>query len=144
MVAATDRSLPMSSLEIRTKLGLSQIAWARALNVSYNTVNNWENWGKPPKGLSSEVLRGIAAALDATPASEHLELGRRIALGVGAMITFGLAGPGALASAARSIEAEIKVDGRAWVPTGDGYVTTLSDWLRRFPEPKRPLPGDGK
>lgn len=133
MVAATNRTLKMTSLEMRTKLGLTQLAWAQALNVSYNTVNNWETWGKPPKGLSTEVLNGIAAAIEATPWTLHHELGRRIArVGVGGLLTFGLVVLPEMAAEARAMESAIRVDARAWVPLPDGHVTTLSDWIAGY------------
>jgi hypothetical protein len=43
-----------------------------------------------------------------------------------------------IAAAARGIEAEIKVDSRAWVPLGGGTVTTLSDWISRCAWRKEP------
>lgn len=47
--------------EIRQKLNLSQTDFASLLNISVNTLRNWEQNRRKPEG-SARVLLGIAAA----------------------------------------------------------------------------------
>lgn len=41
---------------VRTKLGLSQEQLARALNISFSTVNRWENGKSNPSPMAKELF----------------------------------------------------------------------------------------
>ena len=50
-------------LEVRTKLELSQEGMARLLDVSFASVNRWEQGHSNPGGMVEEVYRALDAAL---------------------------------------------------------------------------------
>lgn len=79
-----------TSRQLRERLGLDRYQWARALGVGINAVDYWELEPHEPVGLAAEVMRGIAAALDVIPADQHRQIGQKIALGIGALITYGI------------------------------------------------------
>jgi hypothetical protein len=91
--------------KIRRGLGLDFSEFAKALNVSLATVHRWEDvdgTGRcrhaEPSGLAAEVLRGLEATIEEThrtmPKEEAVHelrrLGRVVALGIGALICYGL------------------------------------------------------
>ena len=47
--------------EIRTKLNMTQYEFATMLNISVNTLRNWEQSRRKPEG-PARVLLGVAAA----------------------------------------------------------------------------------
>lgn len=53
------------AVRVRGKLGLSQSAFARTLNVSVATVRNWEQGRRYPEGPARTLLRLIDRAPDA-------------------------------------------------------------------------------
>ncbi len=55
-----DRIEPDSVLAVRAKLGLSQAQFARALGISADTLQNWEQGRRQPTGPARVLLR-IAA-----------------------------------------------------------------------------------
>lgn len=54
---------------VRGKLGLSQTAFARTLNVSVATVRNWEQGRRHPEGAARTLLRLIDRAPEAVLAA---------------------------------------------------------------------------
>lgn len=78
----------LKSQAIRTKLGLSRADWARSLGVHERTVVRWEVEGADPGGLANEVMRGIANALE--EGEDPKRMSRRIGMGIGSLIYFGL------------------------------------------------------
>jgi DNA-binding XRE family transcriptional regulator len=91
--------------KIRRGLGLDFSEFAKALNVSLTTVHGWENVDgtgtcryAEPRGLAAEVLRGLEATIEETyrtmpkeeAVHELIRLGRVVALGIGALICYGL------------------------------------------------------
>lgn len=56
--------------KIRARLGLSQAALAKALGVSFPTVNRWENGRSRPSQLSWSQILKLAGELDAERAAE--------------------------------------------------------------------------
>lgn len=77
---ARPSALAWTPQRLREHLGFAtRAAWARLLGVSTKTVERWEEDGSVPSGLTAEVFRGLAAAVDAgvTPSliHKHLSLG---------------------------------------------------------------------
>ena len=54
---------------LRTRTGLSQAAFARRLNVSVETLRNWEQGKRLPQGPAHALLRIIAKAPDTAMAA---------------------------------------------------------------------------
>ncbi|WP_195270546.1 helix-turn-helix domain-containing protein [Eubacterium sp. 1001713B170207_170306_E7] len=50
--------------EIRTALGLSQVAFAEKLHVSFSTVNRWENGRAVPNRLATITIISLAKEND--------------------------------------------------------------------------------
>lgn len=48
---------------LRTKLGMTQQAFASLLGLSFVSVNKWENGGSTPTGLSAVLLSLLKSAL---------------------------------------------------------------------------------
>jgi DNA-binding transcriptional regulator YiaG len=48
---------------LRTKLGLTQQAFASLLGLSFTAVNRWENRKAPPAGLGEVLLKLLDGAL---------------------------------------------------------------------------------
>lgn len=48
---------------LRTKLGMTQQAFASLLGLSFVSVNKWENGGSTPTGLSAVLLSLLESAL---------------------------------------------------------------------------------
>ena len=44
---------------VRKELGLSQEQLARKLNISYSTVNRWENGKSQPSQMAKELFHGF-------------------------------------------------------------------------------------
>lgn len=59
-VARVDRISPDSISAVRARLGLSQSQFARALGISLNTLQNWEQGRRRPTG-PAKVLLKVAA-----------------------------------------------------------------------------------
>lgn len=59
-VARVDRISPDSIAAVRTRLGLSQTQFARALGISLDTLQNWEQGRREPTG-PAKVLLKVAA-----------------------------------------------------------------------------------
>lgn len=91
--------------KIRRELGLTTHEFAKALNVSLATVHRWEDFegmGRcryaEPKGIAADVLRGLEATIEETyrtmPKDEAVHelarLGGAVAMGIGALIFYGL------------------------------------------------------
>ena len=72
---------------LRLRLGLEIDDWARILGVAILTARRWEH-GTPPSGLASEVLRGLARALES--GAEPAEIRSRINLGLGSFVALAL------------------------------------------------------
>jgi len=53
---------PIEIKQVRNDLGLSQEEFARALNVSYTTVNRWENGKAQPTGPVVQLLSAFKKA----------------------------------------------------------------------------------
>ena len=60
VIARIDRIEPDSVLAVRAKLGLTQAQFARALGISPDTLQNWEQGRRQPTGPARVLLR-IAA-----------------------------------------------------------------------------------
>ena len=79
----------MNSREVRERLGMSRGEFARCLGVAEPTVFRWEKKeGSVPKGLASEVLNAIDNAL--AFGVDGKDIGRRLRLGIAALIYFGI------------------------------------------------------
>ncbi len=52
-------SFSMFIRKIRNQLGMSQEQLARALNVSFSTVNRWENGKAKPSPMAREALNDL-------------------------------------------------------------------------------------
>lgn len=52
---------------LRTKLGMTQQAFASLLGFSFVSVNKWENGGSTPTGLSAVLLSLLESALRVHP-----------------------------------------------------------------------------
>ncbi|WP_437994618.1 helix-turn-helix domain-containing protein [Sorangium sp. So ce145] len=52
---------------LRSKLGMTQQAFASLLGFSFVSVNKWENDGSTPTGLSAVLLSLLESALHAHP-----------------------------------------------------------------------------
>ena len=74
---------------LRKKLKMSRSDFARALNVHERTVERWET-GSAPTGLAAEVIKGLGHAL--ATCDNHGRISRRLSLGVGALLCYGLTG----------------------------------------------------
>src|SRR6266568_623063 len=61
---------PEQIKHLRTRLGLTQMALAQALGVSFPTVNRWENGKATPSQLSWNQLLKLAGAFASAPVSE--------------------------------------------------------------------------
>jgi putative transcriptional regulator len=59
-VARVDRISPDSISAVRARLGLSQTQFARALGISLDTLQNWEQGRRRPTG-PAKVLLKVAA-----------------------------------------------------------------------------------
>jgi putative transcriptional regulator len=59
-VARVDRISADSIAAIRTRLGLSQVQFARAIGISLDTLQNWEQGRRKPTG-PAKVLLKVAA-----------------------------------------------------------------------------------
>ncbi|MBI5531783.1 MAG: helix-turn-helix transcriptional regulator [Deltaproteobacteria bacterium] len=59
------RSLTVKPL--RSKLGMTQQAFASLLGISFVSVNKWENGGSTPTGLSAVLLALLESALHVHP-----------------------------------------------------------------------------
>ncbi|MDD2764509.1 MAG: helix-turn-helix domain-containing protein [Opitutaceae bacterium] len=59
-VARVDRISPDSIAAVRARLGLSQAQFARAIGISLDTLQNWEQGRRKPTG-PAKVLLQIAA-----------------------------------------------------------------------------------
>lgn len=81
------KRIDATPLYLRNRLELDAHEWARILGVSDRTVERWED-GTPPSGLASEVLRGIARALEV--GVDPRDIRNRINLGLGAFIALSL------------------------------------------------------
>ena len=55
-----DRIEPDSVAAVRTRLGLSQPQFARALGISTATLQNWEQGRRQPTGAARVLLRVVA------------------------------------------------------------------------------------
>lgn len=55
-----DRISPDSIAGVRAKLGLSQTQFARALGISLDTLQNWEQGRRQPTGPAKVLLRVAA------------------------------------------------------------------------------------
>lgn len=62
---------------LRTRLGMTQQAFASLLGLSFVSVNKWENGGSQPTGLSEVLLRLLSSALEQKPASDIVSALRR-------------------------------------------------------------------
>ena len=66
MIMARQSAMEWTPQKLRLHLGFATRAtWARLLGVSAKTVERWEEDGAVPSGLTAEVFRGLAAAVDA-------------------------------------------------------------------------------
>lgn len=77
-------------------MGLSRGELARSFGTTERTVQRWEDDGKTPSGLASEIFNAIENAL--AQGASGQEIGRRLRLGVGALIYYGLVGSTSAAS----------------------------------------------
>ena len=59
-VARVDRISPDSIAAIRTRLGLNQAQFARAIGISQDTLQNWEQGRRKPSGPAKILLRVAA------------------------------------------------------------------------------------
>jgi putative transcriptional regulator len=59
-VARIDRISPDSIAAVRARLGLSQTQFARAMGISLDTLQNWEQGRRKPTG-PAKVLLKVAA-----------------------------------------------------------------------------------
>ena len=55
-VARTDRISPQSVASIRAKLKLSQAQFARAFGISLDTLQNWQQGRRQPRGPAQALL----------------------------------------------------------------------------------------
>ena len=84
---------PAEIQHIRETFQLSKPDLARALNVALYTVTRWErDDGSEPAGLQLEVLRALHLTALAVDPEEARIVAGRIALGIGALIYYGLTG----------------------------------------------------
>lgn len=77
----------MKIAELRERIGLTRSELARALSVNERTVIRWED-GSEPTGLALAVLRAIDLALD--EGADAARLGKRVAMGIGSLIYYGI------------------------------------------------------
>lgn len=80
---------------LRETLGLSQKDFAHLLNVAVFTVKRWEDSTCPhrPAGLSHEVLNALQQVVEELgDARKRKSVGRRLRLGVGALVREALIG----------------------------------------------------
>ena len=80
---------PTEVAAIRKALGLTQKELAHALNVHVQTVWRWEA-SRPPEGLPLEVLRALQNVVKVLPQETLHAVGRKLALGLGSVIYYGL------------------------------------------------------
>ncbi|MBW2109696.1 MAG: helix-turn-helix transcriptional regulator [Deltaproteobacteria bacterium] len=62
-MAINEQNLPELVKEVRRQLGISQEDLARALGVSFATVNRWENGKSKPSKLAKAQLDSFCAKM---------------------------------------------------------------------------------
>lgn len=53
--------------QVRTELGLSQEQLARELNISFSTVNRWENGKTNPSQMANELFTSFCVSRNINP-----------------------------------------------------------------------------
>lgn len=58
---------------IRRRLSLTQEKFAHEVNVTFSTVNRWENHHAVPSALARDAIRALCARRGVSPEGAHAE-----------------------------------------------------------------------